>query len=167
MIRIFNDWKCDVNWKARHATATSSAIWPIPFNHSTTHYYREGEKFEKLLREFPVTSVLTEAASFWAGERWLQSTEIQVTNSYFLMIPSCAIRNRFPFHREKLNWKIPTGGTWYFVSQTLSTTMRSTTKTKTLFKPRPEEWKFGFSVVIPCICRDIPLFNPIFISSPT
>lgn len=45
VIRIFNDWKCDVNWKARHATLTSSAIWPIPYqfgpNHSTARNYRK------------------------------------------------------------------------------------------------------------------------------
>lgn len=118
VIRIFNDWKCDVNWKARHATATSSAILPIPFNRSTkTWNYQKKGKVREAVSSFRRLLLESEQAS----------RKIQVTSSYSLMIPSCAIRNRFRFHREKLNWKIPTGRTWDSVSQAFSTAATTTT----------------------------------------
>lgn len=78
---------------------------------------------------------------------------IQVTTSLFRsrVIPLCAIRNRFRFHREKSS-SIPTGDhgrTW------------DTEQLKNPFWRTPEKnGNFGFFVVIPCICRDI-LYNRI------
>lgn len=101
VIRIFNDWKCDANWKARHATVTSSTIWPIPLITQRRAIIKAGEanNSEWICFWFPVTSFCLKIYSFSSllVANGKATSQVRINVSHSRMIPWCVIRNRFRF----------------------------------------------------------------------